>query len=271
MDKAKPPGHTSYDGVYPLPEKLGTLKGCLGWLLGYLNPWNFLVNSPNAIWLLVALADYVFTFPDEAELMAGCKTWSRDWIAVRVATNTVIMLGYFGFFSICLYVLGFGSRKFDKDHVAGPSRMFHNVWYCLLGAAQLGIWEACFMWLYANERIEFVKDSELWSSNANIARTIGWTLFVPVWRSTHFYFAHRFIHIRVLYKYVHSLHHRNTDIEPFAGLCMHPVEHLFYFSCIGPSLCFKMSPFHMVWNAVHLLISPAASHSGWEDNFQSGT
>ena len=111
MDKAKPPGHTSYDGVYPLPEKLGTLKGCLGWLLGYLNPWNFLVNSPNAIWLLVALTDYVFTFPDEAELMAGCKTWSRDWIAVRVATNTVIMLGYFGFFSICLYVLGFGSRS----------------------------------------------------------------------------------------------------------------------------------------------------------------
>jgi sterol desaturase/sphingolipid hydroxylase (fatty acid hydroxylase superfamily) len=73
----------------------------------------------------------------------------------------------------------------------------------------------------------------------------------------------------VLYKYVHSLHHRNTDIEPFSGLCMHPVEHLYYFSCVLPSLYFYMSPFHMMWNGMHLLLSPAASHSGWEDHMQS--
>jgi len=29
------------------------------------------------------------------------------------------------------------------------------------------------------------------------------------------------------------------------------------------------SPFAFMWNGIHLLISPAASHSGWEDNFQS--
>ena len=40
-------------------------------------------------------------------------------------------------------------------------------------------------------------------------------------------------HLRFMYKYVHSVHHRNTDIEPFAGLSMHPVEHLYYFSCAG--------------------------------------
>ena len=57
----------------------------------------------------------------------------------------------------------------------------------------------------------------------------------------HFYFAHRMTHLRSLYTYVHSLHHRNTDIEPFAGLCMHPVEHLFYFSCVAPALYFKVS------------------------------
>ena len=26
-----------------------------------------------------------------------------------------------------------------------------------------------------------------------------------------------------------AVHHRNVDIEPFAGLCMHPIEHLYYF------------------------------------------
>ena len=38
--------------------------------------------------------------------------------------------------------------------------------------------------------------------------------------------AHRLLHISALYRFVHSLHHRNIDIEPFSGLSMHPVEHL---------------------------------------------
>jgi sterol desaturase/sphingolipid hydroxylase (fatty acid hydroxylase superfamily) len=36
-----------------------------------------------------------------------------------------------------------------------------------------------------------------------------------------FYFGHRLIHARFLYRYIHAVHHRNTDIEPFAGMCMH--------------------------------------------------
>ena len=55
----------------------------------------------------------------------------------------------------------------------------------------------------------------------------------------------------MLFKYVHSLHHRNTDIEPFAGLCMHPIEHLYYFSCIAPSLYCYASPFAFMWNGEH--------------------
>ena len=50
---------------------------------------------------------------------------------------------------------------------------------------------------------------------------------------------------------------------------MHPLEHLYYFSCLGPSFLVYTTPFAFMWNGVHLLISPAASHSGWEDHFQS--
>jgi len=50
---------------------------------------------------------------------------------------------------------------------------------------------------------------------------------------------------------------------------MHPVEHLYYFACILPSLVFRCSPYAFLWNGVHLLMSPAASHSGWEDHMQS--
>jgi len=55
---------------------------------------------------------------------------------------------------------------------------------------------------------------------------VATVLLIPLWRDIHFYSAHRFLHLRPLYRLVHSLHHRNTDPEPFSGLAMHPVEHL---------------------------------------------
>jgi sterol desaturase/sphingolipid hydroxylase (fatty acid hydroxylase superfamily) len=105
---------------------------------------------------------------------------------------------------------------------------------------------------------------------------------IPLWRDFHFYFAHRLLHFGPVFRHVHSLHHRNTDIEPFAGararprprractqrhdpaagLCMHPVEHLYYYACVLPSLVFFASPFHLLWNGLHLLLAPGASHSG---------
>ena len=30
------------------------------------------------------------------------------------------------------------------------------------------------------------------------------------------------LHVRALYKFVHALHHRNADPEPFSGISMHP-------------------------------------------------
>lgn len=85
----------------------------------------------------------------------------------------------------------------------------------------------------------------------------------------HFYFSHRLLHFKPLFTFAHSLHHRNTDVEPFAGLCMHPVEHLYYYACVLPNLALRCSPFHLLWNGVHLLLAPAASHSGFEDHFQA--
>lgn len=75
-----------------------------------------------------------------------------------------------------LYQFGFGERKFNPDYVAPPSRMFHNIWYCCLGAIQLAAWECAFMHLYGTGKLNYIPDEDLFSSPANIARTIGWTL-----------------------------------------------------------------------------------------------
>merc|ERR1719197_754790 len=47
---------------------------------------------------------------------------------------------------------------------------------------------------------------------------------------------------------------------------MHPIEHLYYFTSYWPLLCFRLSPFALLYVGVHLLISPAAAHSGFEDH-----
>ena len=51
-------------------------------------------------------------------------------------------------------------------------------------------------------------------------------------------------------------------------LVVYPVQ-LAVNACVLPSLVFLCSPFAFLWNGVHLLLSPAASHSGWEDHMQS--
>ena len=49
---------------------------------------------------------------------------------------------------------------------------------------------------------------------------------------------------------MHSLHHRNDDPEPFSGITMHPVEHLYYFAnAFTPSLYISgLSPLIFLWN-----------------------
>ena len=47
---------------------------------------------------------------------------------------------------------------------------------------------------------------------------------------------------------------------------MHPIEHLFYYSCAALPLLFLQSPFHFMFNIQHAALSPAQSHTGFQDH-----
>jgi len=255
VDQSKKPGHTSQAATY---------GSWLPVLRAYVTTAYFFY-SPNLVWFLVAATVYLL-FPYDLEAAAQRK---RSFFVERLLVNSLVVFAYFGFWNVSLYVWRWGKRKFNPSKNPTLPRQLHNIFYSSLGVLQWTVWEVCFMYAYATGRLGYISDGTALSNRYECLRTVGAILFVPLWRDFHFYFAHRFLHMRFLYKYVHSLHHRNTDIEPFSGLCMHPIEHLYYFSCVGPSLYLHASPFMMLWNGIHLLISPAASHSGWEDNFQS--
>lgn len=262
VDKSKAPGRSSLSGAHGGP--VGSWRD---WFRGVWN-FQFFFFSPNFVWFAVACCVYVLA-PYDFEAAKSLAFEDLGWVRNRAIINVGVMMGYFGFWSLSMNAFWFGSRKFNPEKQTTLPRMFHNIWYCTLGALQWTLWEAIFVHCYATGKLDYIPDNAAFATRGNAIRMVVYTMAVPLYREAHFYFTHRFIHFRALYKYVHSLHHRNTDIEPFAGLCMHPVEHLYYFSCVAPSLYFYASPFHMLWNGIHLLISPAASHSGWEDNMQS--
>ena len=254
VDQAKAPGTTSQAPVYGQP----------GWWVELVTG-VFLFYSPNLVWIGIAAAIYLAVPYD----MDAAKAWSREWVLVRVCVNVAVVLVYFGFWHVSLYFAGVCNRPFNPSRQYRWSKLAHNLWYTLLGALQWSLWECTFVHCYATQRLPYLRDSDALATVPNALNVAACCFWVPLYREVHFYLAHRFIHIKFLYKYVHSLHHRNTDTEPFAGLCMHPVEHLYYFSCAGTSLFIFTTPFAMMWSGMHALLSPAASHSGWEDHFQS--
>lgn len=89
-------------------------------------------------------------------------------------------------------------------------------------------------------------------------------LAIPAFRDLHFYLTHRLLHVPVVYKHVHKLHHYNTNPSPWSGLAMHPVEHLLYFSGVLIHFVIPAHPIHILFQLAHAGLSPAAGHAGFD-------
>ena len=256
VDKSRPAGMTD------LPRP--TIQS---WLLS--SPL-LLITTPNFVWAIISLFLYTMApYNLGQDSAAALAPISSAFFLERFPLWFGITFGYFSFWHVALYGMNMAQRPFIADRTYRISKVVHNAVWTTSGIAIWTVFENVFAYLWATGRLPYISNINSVSTYWGAAAFLGALMGVPVWRSIHFYFAHRFLHYTPLYRQVHSLHHRNTDIEPFSGLCMHPVEHLYYFACIAPSLVFYCSPYAFVWNGVHLLLSPAASHSGYEDHFQS--
>jgi sterol desaturase/sphingolipid hydroxylase (fatty acid hydroxylase superfamily) len=256
IDKEKPPGHTS------LAEELSfrnTLKQ-------HITLQHFFF-SPNLVWFLITLSAYI-VFPYDME--SAAKGFAFHWVAKRVAVIFAVASVYYGFFWWALYIQGLAERKYKPGCYPTMGNMVHNLWYWSLGVLQWSLSDVAMTRLWASGAVPYVSDAEVFSSPTQFLILVATVLAIPLWRDTHFYFVHRFSHIRAVYKYVHSLHHRNTDPEPFSGLTMHPVEHLVYYSnVIFPTILFPVSPLVYSFMFFHLGLAPACGHSGFEDHWHS--
>lgn len=114
------------------------------------------------------------------------------------------------------------------------------------------------VWAYANQIIPYIDPRQ---------RPIYFVILlcgIQMWRLLHFYWVHRLLHCRPLYKASHYLHHKNINVGPWSGLAMHPIEHILYFSCILIHWIVPSHPIHMLMNAQHAAFTPSQGHVGFE-------
>jgi len=87
-------------------------------------------------------------------------------------------------------------------------------------------------------------------------------LIIYGWGDTHFYWTHRLLHTRWLYRNVHMIHHQSYNPNPFSGLSMHWIESTIYFSSapmvglVAPLWMFRLI-------SMSLLLLPVSHHLGF--------
>jgi len=221
--------------------------------------------AENSILTLLALTCWMWLQPS----LETTKTLAFDWIALiwlrNMALMTLVAGGLHWFFYMRKRQ---GDRlKFDPRELMRRGRQFtfggqvrDNMFWTL--TTGVGVWtayEVLMFWAMANGWAPVLT----WAGNP--VWFMALFLLTPVWISFHFYWIHRALHWRPLYRLAHSLHHRNVNVGPWSGLSMHPVEHLIFFSSVLVHFAVAASPVHILFHMQHQALTAASSHTGFED------
>ena len=243
------------------PPRVGaTLK----WLFGnpgYLWPYN-------TFWLGVALITWAFLTPD----LGAMKSFELWWVALIYARNFAFIVLLFGGMHLYLHVFKsqgdefkFTTRPFatNESRFAFKSQVRDNMFHTLLFAVPtITAYETVTYWAFANGYLGLFDLSA--SPLLFWAWFVALLLLAPVIHAVHFYFAHRLLHVKLLYKTVHSLHHRNVEVGPWSGLSMHPVEHILYFSTVVVQWLLALHPVNALFQIQLAAFYPALGHCGFE-------
>lgn len=65
-------------------------------------------------------------------------------------------------------------------------------------------------------------------------------IYSVLFTDIHFYFIHRSLHHKSIYKYIHKIHHESKNPTPFSGLSFHYIESILYFSASLISIIVKL-------------------------------
>ena len=236
--------------------------------LGLILSWffkNWISFSEKIFLLIVAVICWALIYPD----LEKAKIFEFNWVFQIWLANFTIMVFFTGSLHLYFYTFKKQANKLKFDHrsltkkswlYSFSNQVHDNIFWSLTsGVAQLTAFQAVTYWLMANgisPCFKKISDYPLWFP----------ILFVllPIWSAFHFYWIHRLLHIPILYKYVHSLHHRNVNVGPWSGLSMHPIEHFLYISSLCLHWILLSHPLHVIFHVLYLGPGAAMTHCGYE-------
>lgn len=200
--------------------------------------------------------------------METAKVLALDWIAFVYLRNLALMLLVAGGLHLYLYTF-----KMQGDYLRYDTRGFHKTsriftfnsqfrdnvfWSIVSGVTVWTAYEVLGLWAYANgylPNLEF-SDNPVWFVVA--------FLLIPLYGVFHFYWIHRLLHWGFLYDAFHALHHRNVNVGPWAGMSMHPVEHIGYLSSLLIHCMLALHPLHYLFQLQQKVLLAISSHAGYD-------
>ena len=218
----------------------------------------------NGSLMIVAILTWVFLTPQ----MSRMTEFRAGWILEVFARNQIMLIGLATLLHVRLWTQKAQGLQYKWSSAwMGKSRKFlwndqvrDNVFWSVVSAGT--IWtgfEVIMLYAYANGIIPYLDPRQ------QPVAFIVILLLVGLWREFHFYWAHRFLHIKLLYKIAHYVHHKNINIGPWSGLSMHPVEHLLYYTCMLIHWVVASHPIHMMMNGQHATFTAILGHGGFDE------
>jgi sterol desaturase/sphingolipid hydroxylase (fatty acid hydroxylase superfamily) len=220
--------------------------------------------AENSILVVVACISWFWLQPPLEET----KTFAFGWIAEMYIRNFILLAVVAGGLHLYFYIwkqqderLKYDARDLKKEcrSFTFNSQVADNMFWSLASGV--------FFWT-AYEAVMFRAMASGYAPVLTWANNPVWFLalfFVtPIWISFHFYWVHRLLHWPPLYKLAHALHHRNTNIGPWSGFSMHPIEHLIFLSSVLIHWVVAAHPIHILFHMQHQALTAVTSHTGFE-------
>lgn len=220
--------------------------------------------SERLIVLLLSILSWAYFHP----ALERCREFAPGWIAQIYLRNLALMIIVAGGLHLYFYTWRRqgDERRYDVRPFPTGNRVFtfrsqvrdNMFWSCASGVTIWSAYEVLMMWAMANGYAPtlVLPDDLPW--------LILFILLLPAWETFYFFLIHRLIHWPPLYRSVHSLHHRNTNVGPWSGMSMHPVEHLIYFGTVLIHFIVPASPLLIIFHLQYYSLTAATTHTGYE-------
>lgn len=220
--------------------------------------------SDRLVILVVSVLSWAYLHP----ALERCREFAPDWIAQIYLRNLVLMLLIAGGLHLYFYVWRrqdderrYDSRPFSTNErkFTFRSQVLDNVFWSLAsGVTVWSAYEVLMLWALANGFAPAL------SMPAGLPWLVLLIFLLPLWETFHFFLIHRLVHWSPLYRRVHSLHHRNTNIGPWSGMSMHPAEHLIYLSSVLIHFIVPSNPLLIIFHLQYFALSAATTHTGYQ-------